>query len=62
MTPIGSDRPEAGCQACCSQAQDDGRDRAGEQDGPADLGDFDEEQKLQGSGSGGRDMMLMSNR
>nr|WP_290897901.1 transposase [Hoeflea sp.] len=33
-----------------AQAQDPGRDRAGQQDGPADLGDVDEERGLQGSG------------
>jgi transposase len=38
-----------------------GRDRAGQQDGPADLGNADEKRRLQGSGAGSRGMMPMSN-
>lgn len=39
-----------------------GCDRAGQQDGPAAPGNADEERRLQGSGAGRRDMMLLSNR
>jgi len=45
-----------------TQAQDAGRDRVGQQDGQAGLGDADEKRRLQGSGAGSRGMILMSNR
>ena len=42
------------------KAKDAGRDRAGQQDGAADLGDADEERGLQRSGAGESDMNVMS--
>jgi len=50
------------CAHVGAQAQDAGRDRVGQQDGQAGLGDADEKRRLQGSGAGSRGMILMSNR
>ncbi len=47
--------PDAG-----AQAKNAGRDRAGQQDGPATLGDADEERGLPRSGAGGRGMNIVA--
>lgn len=45
-----------------TQAKDAGRNRAGQQDGPTDVGDADKERVLQGSGASRLGMILTPNR
>lgn len=42
----------------CTQAQDAGGDRAGEQDGPGNLGHADKTGRLSSSGSGNRGLII----
>ena len=45
-----------------AQAQDAGRHSVGQQDGPTDLGDANEERELQGSDAGSCGMICVSSR